>query len=54
MNGAGFNEDNVVNILGILPTSNIFDYVYIHPPVSSRTSLTIGQEIPRESQKLQQ
>lgn len=42
VNGAGFNEDNVVNILGNLPTANIFDYVYIHPPVSSRTSLTTG------------
>ncbi len=42
VNGEGFNEDNVVNILGNLPTSNIFDYVYIHPPVSSRTSLTTG------------
>lgn len=42
VNGEGFNEDNVVNILGNLPTSNIFDYVYIHPPVSNRTSLTTG------------
>ena len=42
VSGEGFNEDNVVNILGNLPTQTVFDYVYIHPPVSSRTALTTG------------
>lgn len=42
-NGEGFNENNVVNIeTGALPTALIFDFVYIHPPISNRRANTTG------------
>lgn len=51
VNGEGFNEHNVRPILGTLPTTIIFDYVYLSPPVLASSGLTTGsREVQRSTQ----
>lgn len=42
VSGEGFNDRNVLDIVGTLPTANVFDFVYIRPPVMANQKLTTG------------
>lgn len=49
--GVGFNEFNIKDILGTLPTVTVFDYVYVSPPVLAGSGLTTGsRNVQRSTQ----
>ncbi len=49
--GIGFNDYNVKEILGTLPTTSVFDYVYVSPPVMASSGLTTGsRNVQRSTQ----
>ncbi len=42
VSGEGFNDHNVMEIVGTLPAANIFDYVFIQQPLMNNTNMTTG------------
>lgn len=42
IDGIGFNDDQVKEITGSIPSANEFDYVYISPPIINQSGLTTG------------